>query len=70
MGAKCDSECDRNVGCSGLTLYFFSGGPPRPGMLPAPPMGGPPMMPMMPPPHAMMPGGPGRTCLDLHVAHM
>lgn len=37
-----------------------SGGPPRPGMLPTPPMGGPPMMPMMgPPPHGMMPGGPG-----------
>uniref|UniRef100_A0A3Q0RNN8 U1 small nuclear ribonucleoprotein C n=1 Tax=Amphilophus citrinellus TaxID=61819 RepID=A0A3Q0RNN8_AMPCI len=39
-------------------------GPPRPGMLPTPPMGGPPMMPMMgPPPHGMMPmrppmGGP------------
>ncbi|XP_054640834.1 U1 small nuclear ribonucleoprotein C isoform X1 [Dunckerocampus dactyliophorus] len=35
------------------------GGPPRPGMLPTPPMPGPPMMPMMgPPPHGMMPGGP------------
>uniref|UniRef100_A0A3B1IUW4 U1 small nuclear ribonucleoprotein C n=1 Tax=Astyanax mexicanus TaxID=7994 RepID=A0A3B1IUW4_ASTMX len=43
------------------TIHSFTkGGPPRPGMLPAPPMGGPPMMPMMgPPPHAMMPGGPG-----------
>lgn len=41
---------------------WITGGPPRPGMLPAPPMGGPPMMPMMgPPPHGMMPGGPGRT---------
>lgn len=38
-----------------------SGGPPRPGMLPTPPMGGPPMMPMMPPPHGMMPAGPGRN---------
>lgn len=38
------------------------GGPPRPGMLPTPPMGGPPMMPMMgPPPHGMMPGGPGEA---------
>lgn len=37
------------------------GGPPRPGMLPTPPMGGPPMMPMMPPPHGMMPAGPGQN---------
>uniref|UniRef100_A0A3P9J2H6 U1 small nuclear ribonucleoprotein C n=1 Tax=Oryzias latipes TaxID=8090 RepID=A0A3P9J2H6_ORYLA len=40
-------------------LLFILTGPPRPGMLPTPPMGGPPMMPMMgPPPHGMMPGGP------------
>ncbi|XP_071398421.1 U1 small nuclear ribonucleoprotein C isoform X1 [Centroberyx affinis] len=42
-----------------VVLQLHSG-PPRPGMLPTPPMGGPPMMPMMgPPPHGMMPGGPG-----------
>lgn len=41
-------------------------GPPRPGMLPTPPMGGPPMMPMMgPPPHGMMPGGPGKKHFSL-----
>lgn len=46
-----------------LTLTVWeAGGPPRPGMLPTPPMAGPPMMPMMgPPPHGMMPGGPGKT---------
>lgn len=44
-------------------MFFNTGGPPRPGMLPTPPMGGPPMMPMMgPPPHGMMPGGPGKKC--------
>lgn len=44
-----------------------TGGPPRPGMLPTPPMGGPPMMPMMgPPPHGMMPGGPGNK----HVSYL
>lgn len=42
-------------------IVFNLGGPPRPGMLPTPPMGGPPMMPMMPPPHGMMPAGPGRN---------
>lgn len=42
-------------------IVWNLGGPPRPGMLPTPPMGGPPMMPMMPPPHGMMPAGPGRT---------
>lgn len=43
-----------------------TGGPPRPGMLPTPPMGGPPMMPMMgPPPHGMMPGGPGNKHVSL-----
>uniref|UniRef100_A0A8D3CVN0 U1 small nuclear ribonucleoprotein C n=1 Tax=Scophthalmus maximus TaxID=52904 RepID=A0A8D3CVN0_SCOMX len=42
------------------SLIDKTSGPPRPGMLPTPPMGGPPMMPMMgPPPHGMMPGGPG-----------
>jgi len=47
--------------CTKHKCIFFAGGPPRPGMLPAPPMGGPPMMPMMgPPPHGMMPGGPGK----------
>lgn len=49
-----------------LVCVFVSvcepGGPPRPGMLPTPPMGAPPMMPMMgPPPHGMMPGGPGEA---------
>nr|CBN80717.1 U1 small nuclear ribonucleoprotein C [Dicentrarchus labrax] len=49
----------RRIDCT-LTLgAYYTGGPPRPGMLPTPPMGGPPMMPMMgPPPHGMMPGGP------------
>uniref|UniRef100_A0A3B4BGA6 U1 small nuclear ribonucleoprotein C n=1 Tax=Periophthalmus magnuspinnatus TaxID=409849 RepID=A0A3B4BGA6_9GOBI len=43
-----------------MIMVAFYSGPPRPGMLPTPPMGGPPMMPMMgPPPHGMMPGGPG-----------
>lgn len=55
------------------TLTFDAcdtGGPPRPGMLPTPPMGGPPMMPMMgPPPHGMMPGGPGKTHVSLTKLH-
>lgn len=47
-----------------------SGGPPRPGMLPTPPMGGPPMMPMMgPPPHGMMPGGPGKKHVPVTQHH-
>lgn len=48
-----------------------TGGPPRPGMLPTPPMGGPPMMPMMgPPPHGMMPGGPGNKHVSLTELHL
>lgn len=53
-----------------ITHHSNSGGPPRPGMLPTPPMGGPPMMPMMgPPPHGMMPGGPGKKqrVTDFHM---
>lgn len=50
-----------NIDCTLTFAVYNSGGPPRPGMLPTPPMGGPPMMPMMgPPPHGMMPGGPGK----------
>lgn len=49
----------------------FKGGPPRPGMLPAPPMGAPPMMPMMgPPPHGMMPGAPGEMTGFVHAINV
>lgn len=60
----CWTDDSRNVAhwlCPGVCVNK-AGGPPRPGMLPTPPMGGPPMMPMMgPPPHGMMPGGPGEA---------
>lgn len=52
-----------------ILIVWITGGPPRPGMLPAPPMGGPPMMPMMgPPPHGMMPGGPGRKIVNVNMS--
>ena len=56
-----------NLNCTLTFSWFYNtGGPPRPGMLPTPPMGGPPMMPMMgPPPHGMMPGGPGKKHFSL-----
>lgn len=42
-------------------VLSFIGGPPRPGMMPAPPMAGPPMMQMMgPPPPGMIPLGHGK----------
>lgn len=55
--------------CTLTTTVMNTGGPPRPGMLPTPPMAGPPMMPMMgPPPHGMMPGGPGKKHFSLGKA--
>lgn len=65
--------CYKVFTCSHLTITLAvcdEAGPPRPGMLPTPPMGGPPMMPMMgPPPHGMMPGGPGKKHVALVASH-
>lgn len=59
-----------NIDCTLIFAVYNTGGPPRPGMLPTPPMGGPPMMPMMgPPPHGMMPGGPGKKRVSLMKLH-